>query len=360
MKWYLKAAEQGNTAAQYSLGVMYDQRRGVPKNYAEAMKWYRKAAEQGNAAAQENLELMFAEQEDARRAEIEAQRREPDAWERHTRAGETAYRQGDYAEAEAQLKTALKAAEAERSRHSRLPVQAMPVTRASCEQGLVQEALTAIMESTPEGEKRRLLLEKLNDNGEMERVRSRVAPLRDVSTPQYQGLVTPIRQPIVLRIRPFPQSTLTMEQKMSSDGKSESLGAVWGGTVLAQPLDSSIEATMAIGNYESWKNDQQVSRELEKMQMNLLVSERGKLLDSSSGSFGSVSGKALKNICMGFEQIKELLKAIFPNVAKTERRYWRQGLGVEQIACGTALLCNLNVNGTPSFRDQLSTMGDPR
>ena len=42
-------AEQGNAAAQYNLGVMYDNGEGVPQDYAEAAKSYRLAAEQGEA-----------------------------------------------------------------------------------------------------------------------------------------------------------------------------------------------------------------------------------------------------------------------------------------------------------------------
>ena len=44
-KWYLKAAERGNADAQFNLGDMYRDGKGVPQNYAEAAKWYRKAAE---------------------------------------------------------------------------------------------------------------------------------------------------------------------------------------------------------------------------------------------------------------------------------------------------------------------------
>ena len=44
-------AEQGNAAAQYNLGVAYDNGEGVTKSDAEAVKWYRLAADQGNAAA---------------------------------------------------------------------------------------------------------------------------------------------------------------------------------------------------------------------------------------------------------------------------------------------------------------------
>ncbi len=55
MKWFRKAAEQGLAIAQFNLGVMYDEGRGAPQDYAEAVKWYRKAAEQGDARAQLNL-----------------------------------------------------------------------------------------------------------------------------------------------------------------------------------------------------------------------------------------------------------------------------------------------------------------
>jgi len=53
-KWYRKAAEQGDTRAQYNLGLMYNNGQGVPRDDAEAVRWYRKAAEQGNARAQFN------------------------------------------------------------------------------------------------------------------------------------------------------------------------------------------------------------------------------------------------------------------------------------------------------------------
>ena len=52
-------AEQGDAKAQFTLGVMYDNGKGVPENDAEAVKWFRKAAEQGNASAQSNLGIMY-------------------------------------------------------------------------------------------------------------------------------------------------------------------------------------------------------------------------------------------------------------------------------------------------------------
>ena len=48
----LPLAEQGDAAAQHKLGVMYDNGEGVLVNDAEAVKWYRKAAEQGDSDAQ--------------------------------------------------------------------------------------------------------------------------------------------------------------------------------------------------------------------------------------------------------------------------------------------------------------------
>ena len=49
-------AENGDAQSQYELAVAFDfGKLGVTKDYAEAIKWFRKAAEQNNAAAQENL-----------------------------------------------------------------------------------------------------------------------------------------------------------------------------------------------------------------------------------------------------------------------------------------------------------------
>jgi TPR repeat protein len=37
--WYRRAAEQGDSLAQYSIGVMYDRGQGVPHDVVEASKW---------------------------------------------------------------------------------------------------------------------------------------------------------------------------------------------------------------------------------------------------------------------------------------------------------------------------------
>jgi len=59
VKWFRKAAEQGNANAQFDLGVMYFNGQGVPKNHTEAAKWLSKAAEQGDAEAQGAFGSMY-------------------------------------------------------------------------------------------------------------------------------------------------------------------------------------------------------------------------------------------------------------------------------------------------------------
>jgi uncharacterized protein len=72
--WYRKAAEQGDAMAQVNLGMLYYDGRGVPQDYKRALAWtreaaakehwvaldcFRKAAAQGNALAQYNLGWMY-------------------------------------------------------------------------------------------------------------------------------------------------------------------------------------------------------------------------------------------------------------------------------------------------------------
>ncbi len=53
-------AEKGNPDAQFGVGYMYLQGKGVVMDYKKAMKWFRLAAEQGDSDAQNNLGLMYA------------------------------------------------------------------------------------------------------------------------------------------------------------------------------------------------------------------------------------------------------------------------------------------------------------
>jgi len=61
VKWFRRAAEQGDAAAQFYLGIMFAQGEGgVPQDYAEAAKWFHSAADRGNPEAQYNLGLAYA------------------------------------------------------------------------------------------------------------------------------------------------------------------------------------------------------------------------------------------------------------------------------------------------------------
>ena len=51
MKWYRKAADQGDARAQRNLGICYRFGTGVTKDEVVAVKWYRLAAEQGDDLA---------------------------------------------------------------------------------------------------------------------------------------------------------------------------------------------------------------------------------------------------------------------------------------------------------------------
>lgn len=55
LKEFLPLARQGNAVAQYNLGKMYLQGRGVAQDYKEAVRWLRLAAEQGDMGAQADL-----------------------------------------------------------------------------------------------------------------------------------------------------------------------------------------------------------------------------------------------------------------------------------------------------------------
>jgi TPR repeat protein len=56
VKWYRKAAEQGDVYAHFNLGLCYYNGQGVPQNKAVGIKWMKKAAQQGYEAAKNTLE----------------------------------------------------------------------------------------------------------------------------------------------------------------------------------------------------------------------------------------------------------------------------------------------------------------
>jgi len=59
IKWWNHAANQGSGKAQYNLGVMYEEGKGVKKNLTKAANWYQLASNQGHAKAQEKLNLLL-------------------------------------------------------------------------------------------------------------------------------------------------------------------------------------------------------------------------------------------------------------------------------------------------------------
>jgi hypothetical protein len=61
-RWFRKAADQGNAEAQNNLGELSKDGRGVPQDYAEAARWFRKAADQGHADAQNWIRQLSAKE----------------------------------------------------------------------------------------------------------------------------------------------------------------------------------------------------------------------------------------------------------------------------------------------------------
>ena len=57
--WYLKAAEQGRSSAQFYVGYYYASGYGVKKDVKLAFEWYTKAAEQKSPAALNNLAICY-------------------------------------------------------------------------------------------------------------------------------------------------------------------------------------------------------------------------------------------------------------------------------------------------------------
>lgn len=57
-------AESGHTESQHYLGVIYEEGKGVAKDAKTAIKWYLKAAQQGNTDAHTRLERIYAKRRD--------------------------------------------------------------------------------------------------------------------------------------------------------------------------------------------------------------------------------------------------------------------------------------------------------
>lgn len=62
---FKKLGEEGNSKAQFNVGLMYRSGRGVAADDQQAAAWYRKAAEQGDVDAQYNLAEIYRNEQSA-------------------------------------------------------------------------------------------------------------------------------------------------------------------------------------------------------------------------------------------------------------------------------------------------------
>ena len=76
VKWYRKAAEQGQEDAQNNLGIMYYKGQGVPRDYIQAHMWFDLAVANGNEMARDGLDLVTKEMTPAHIAEAQRLARE--------------------------------------------------------------------------------------------------------------------------------------------------------------------------------------------------------------------------------------------------------------------------------------------
>jgi len=65
-------ADNGDPIAQFNLGLLYLDGKGVPQNPSEAVNWFRRAAEQDYVPAQHNLGAMYGSGQGVKRDYIQA------------------------------------------------------------------------------------------------------------------------------------------------------------------------------------------------------------------------------------------------------------------------------------------------
>jgi hypothetical protein len=74
VRWWRRAADQGDAEARYHLAVAHEFGMGAPRDAAEAVRLLRLAAEQGHASAQVDLAKRYASGSDVPRDDAEAVR----------------------------------------------------------------------------------------------------------------------------------------------------------------------------------------------------------------------------------------------------------------------------------------------
>ena len=68
----IRQAQAGSAAAQFDLGMIYENGEGIPKNEAQAAEWFKKAAAQGNAKAQTILGRKYRDGEGVTQDDMKA------------------------------------------------------------------------------------------------------------------------------------------------------------------------------------------------------------------------------------------------------------------------------------------------
>lgn len=72
LKEWEPLAKAGGSAAQFNLGLLYYDGRGVPQDFAEAARWFEKSADHGYVKAQHNLGAMLAVGKGLKKDEVQA------------------------------------------------------------------------------------------------------------------------------------------------------------------------------------------------------------------------------------------------------------------------------------------------
>lgn len=72
VKWYIKAAEQGDADSELNLGYAYQTGSGIKKSEKEAAKWIEKAAEQGIMEAEDSIGAAYLYGKGVRKDEVAA------------------------------------------------------------------------------------------------------------------------------------------------------------------------------------------------------------------------------------------------------------------------------------------------
>lgn len=59
MQWFLKAAKQHDSSAEYYIGYMYDEGLGLKRDYVTALEWYEKSAAQNDPKGFNGIGLLY-------------------------------------------------------------------------------------------------------------------------------------------------------------------------------------------------------------------------------------------------------------------------------------------------------------